>query len=63
MYGYRCDICNAPIQVDPSDERVCAECEAKIVKSHKIAKRYAGIVRLNENQYEMNMEEIIQWEI
>lgn len=26
MYGYRCDRCGAPVNVDPGEERICDEC-------------------------------------
>lgn len=56
MNWYKCDVCGKPIQLDPGDERVCSDCEEEMAMSkrqHKVARRYAGIFRLAENQYEM----------
>lgn len=58
MYGYRCDICGDVIYIDPGEERVCDRCMDERDRRHRVAKRYAGAIRLNDNQYEMNMEGI-----
>lgn len=26
MFSYRCDKCNAPISIDPGEERICDKC-------------------------------------
>lgn len=53
MYGYRCDRCGQPVNVDPGEERVCDEClevmqrrEKQVVRityqAQKREVRYAG---------------------
>lgn len=60
MNWYRCDVCGQPIQLDPNDERVCTVCQETMEEAsrcHKVARRYAGILRLEDSQKEM--EEIM----
>ena len=28
MFGYRCDKCGMPVNVDPGEERICDSCQA-----------------------------------
>lgn len=58
MYGYRCDICNAPIQVDPSDVRLCAECEEKQMIGYEGICCEDGIFVRREDAYEYALERI-----
>lgn len=30
MYGYKCDKCGVPVNVDPNEERICDDCLAKM---------------------------------
>lgn len=30
MYGYKCDKCGAPVNVDPGEERICDSCLVKL---------------------------------
>lgn len=30
MFGYRCDKCDAPINIDPGEERICDACLARM---------------------------------
>lgn len=27
MFGYKCDRCGTPVNVDPGEERICSQCE------------------------------------
>lgn len=38
MYGYKCDKCGEPVNVDPGDERICKACEDKHLVSEKNVK-------------------------
>lgn len=29
MFGYKCDKCGRPVNVDPGEERMCDECREK----------------------------------
>lgn len=49
---YQCDQCGC--YLDPGEGRTCDECQRKAEQRHKITER----LRLNGNQYEMNMEEL-----
>ena len=53
MYGYKCDKCGMPVNVDPGEERICDDCMSKdtpagslqikiVYCSSKEGKRYAG---------------------
>lgn len=50
---YHCDECGC--YLDPGEGRVCDECQQKAEQRHRITER----LRLNGNQYEMNMEELL----
>lgn len=52
---YQCDECGHYLYLDPGDERICDECQKKADQRHRITER----IRLNGQQYEMNMEELI----
>ena len=56
MNWYRCDACGTAVQLDSGDKRLCAGChEAMKIRKrhHKVVRRYAGMLRETENQYEM----------
>lgn len=53
MYGYKCDKCGRPVNVDPGEERICDDCmnvdksagkpQVKIVYCNsKKERQYAG---------------------
>lgn len=50
---YQCDQCGC--YLDPGEGRTCDECQRKAEQRHRITER----IRLNGQQYEMNMEELI----
>lgn len=58
MNWYKCDICGTPVQRDPGDPHICNECEDILARQHRVARRYAGVIRQEDNQYEINMEEL-----
>ncbi|MEG0591195.1 MAG: hypothetical protein RR496_06055 [Lachnospiraceae bacterium] len=35
MYGYKCDYCGTPVNVDPSEERICSRCEEQRKKNRQ----------------------------
>lgn len=37
MFGYKCDRCGAPVNVDPGEERICGRCEAEREKNRQEA--------------------------
>lgn len=41
MYGYRCDRCGTPVNVDPGEERICDEC---LQRQQKLEKQFSRIV-------------------
>ena len=50
---YQCDQCGC--YLDPGEGRTCDECQRKAEQRHRITER----IRLNGQQYEMNMEELL----
>lgn len=38
MFGYRCDKCDTPINIDPGEERVCDACLARMQRREKSMK-------------------------
>ncbi|CUQ54441.1 MULTISPECIES: hypothetical protein [Hungatella] len=50
---YRCDQCGC--YLDPVEGRRCDECQRKAEQRHRITER----IRLNGNQYEMKMEDML----
>lgn len=54
---YHCDECGC--YLDPGEGRVCDECQRKADQRHRITERQSMAVRLEGQQYEMNMEELM----
>lgn len=54
---YHCDACG--YYLDPRESRTCDECQQKADQRHRVAERQNRAIRLNGQQYEMNMEELI----
>lgn len=52
--NYRCDICGC--YLDPGEGRTCDECRAAQQSRARSARSIYGLIRMDEGQYEINME-------
>lgn len=54
MYQYKCDSCGC--YLDPGEGQTCEECQMQAETRRRTKDRINEAVRLNGQQYEMNME-------
>jgi len=38
MFGYKCDKCGCPVNVDPGEERICDECRERMHRAEQAAR-------------------------
>lgn len=48
MYGYKCDRCGAPVNVDPNEDRICDRCQEKMGQARAEAVKITYVDRKRE---------------
>ena len=51
MFGYKCDKCGRPVNVDPSEERICDDCMSKDKPAERVQVKIVYCNPKKERQY------------